>query len=127
MSVSDQLHNVFSDPAVQEFGATLRRSLRMNDDYASIMDIEFAEKPEIFAEAIKRFLRRFETLARRKAKDRPLRRPSREALVRLVELVDKHGVKLVRAALISHALVRSERELAGSVVQQRGSSARKRR
>ena len=106
MSVSNDLARIFSHPAVQEFGATLRRSLRMNDDYASILDFEFAETPEAFAEALKRFLRRFEGLARRKN----LRRPSQESLEEMAKLVDQYGVKLVRAALISHALVRREAE-----------------
>lgn len=107
MSVAKQLQTVFSHPAVQEFGATLRRSLRMNDDFASIMDLEFAETPEAFADALKRFLRRFETLAGRKK----LRRPSQESLEQLAALIDTYGVRLVRAALISHALVRVEREV----------------
>jgi hypothetical protein len=106
MSASNELSQVFSNPAVREFGATLRRSLRMNDDYASILDLEFAETKESFAEAVKRFLRRFEGLARRKN----LRRPTQESLEEMTRLVDQYGVKLVRAALISHALVRGERE-----------------
>lgn len=106
MSASNDLAQVFSHPAVRELGATLRRSLRMNDDYASILDFEFAETPEAFAEALKRFLRRFEGLARRKN----LRRPTQESLEAIAGLVDQHGVKLIRAALISHALARSERE-----------------
>lgn len=107
MSTSSQLQMVFTHPAVQEFGATLRRSLRMNDDFASIMDLEFAETPEAFADALKRFLRRFETFADREK----LRRPSRVSLEQLAALVDSYGVKLVRAALISHALVRAERDV----------------
>lgn len=107
MSVPNHLQTVFSHQAVKEFGATLRRSLRMNGDFASIMDLEFAETPEAFADALKRFLRRFEGFARRKE----LRRPSQAALEQLAALVDTHGVKLVRAALISHALVRAEGEI----------------
>ena len=106
MSVPNNLADLYTNPAVREFGATLRRSLRMNDDYASILDLEFAETPEAFAEALKRFLRRFEGLARR----RNLRRPTEESLQAVAQLVDQYGVKLVRAALISHALVRGERE-----------------
>lgn len=113
MSASNELSQVFSNPAVREFGATLRRSLRMNDDYASILDLEFAETKESFAEALKRFLRRFEGLARRKN----LRRPTQESLEEMAQLVDQCGVKLVRAALISHALVRGEREEEQTVQQ----------
>jgi len=83
----------------------------MNDDYASILDLEFAETPEAFAEALKRFLRRFEGLARRKN----LRRPTQESLEGLTKLVNQYGVKLVRAALISHALVKGEQDSEGEV------------
>lgn len=106
MSEPNQVSQVFSHPAVREFGAALRRSLRMNDDYASILDFEFAETPEAFAEALKRFLRRFEGLARRKE----LRRPSQQSLEEIIKLIDQYNVKVVRAALISHALVKGERE-----------------
>ncbi|MER3398504.1 MAG: hypothetical protein C4316_08245 [Chloroflexota bacterium] len=104
MSPSNSLHELYTHPAVQEFGAALRRSLRRGDDFASITDLEFAETREAFAEAIKRFLRRYETLARKME----LRRPPQEALEQLTGLVDTYGVKLVRAALISHALVEEE-------------------
>lgn len=114
MSASNDLAQVFIHPAVREFGATLRRSLRMNDDYASILDFEFAETPEAFAEALKRFLRRFEGLARRKN----LRRPTQESLEEITKLVDQYGVKLVRAALISHALVKGEQDSEGQVSDQ---------
>ncbi len=103
---SNQLTAVFTHDAVREFGATLRRALRMNDDFASLMDLEFAETPEAFADALRRFLRRFESFARREE----LKRPSETTLEKLVELVDRHGVKIVRAALVSHALCRAERE-----------------
>ncbi|MCS7173480.1 MAG: hypothetical protein N0A24_08875 [Armatimonadetes bacterium] len=72
-----------------------------------MLDLEFAETPEAFAEALKRFLRRFEGLARRKK----LRRPTQESLEAVVSLVDFHGVKIVRAALISHALVQGEQKV----------------
>jgi len=101
-----RLMDVFSDPAVREFGSALRRALRGNDDYASLMDFEFAETPEDFADALRRFLRRYETFARREH----LRRPSETALENIARLADIHGVRLVRAALISHALCRVERE-----------------
>jgi hypothetical protein len=113
MSESNELSQVFSHSAVQQFGATLRRSLRMNDDYASILDLEFAETKDAFAEALKRVLRRFEGLARRKN----LRRPTQESLEEMARLVDQYGIKLVRAALISHALVRGEREEEQTVQQ----------
>ncbi|MEM2817309.1 MAG: hypothetical protein QXN39_02365 [Archaeoglobaceae archaeon] len=78
----------------------------MNDDYASLIDLEYAETPGDFADALHKFLRRFESLARKKQ----LRRPEEKALEELACLVDAHGVRMVKAALISHALCRAERE-----------------
>jgi hypothetical protein len=108
MSLPEQgrLESVFSNDAIREFGATLRRALRENNDYASLMDFEFAETPEAFAEALHRFLRRYESFARKEHR----RRPSENSLKEITKLVDLHGVQLVRAALISHALCRAERE-----------------
>jgi len=102
-----QLVDVFSHKAVREFGKALRRALRENDDYASLMDFEYAETPDAFAEALRRFLRRYEAFARHPPYRR---RPSESALEQLVQLADKFGVRLVRAALVSHALCRVERE-----------------
>ncbi|RLC95732.1 MAG: hypothetical protein DRI40_05105 [Chloroflexi bacterium] len=106
--MSTTLSEVYSDPAVREFGATLRRALRIKEiqDYASLIEMENAEKPEDFSEAVRRFLRRFDSPARRLK----LRRPTEQSLERLSWLVDQHGVQIVRAALISHALVRGVRE-----------------
>lgn len=101
-----KLETIFCNDAVREFGSALRRSLRENDDYASLMDFEFAETPEAFAESLRRFLRRFEAFARRARR----RRPSENSLEEIVRLADKYGVRLVRAALVSHALCRVERE-----------------
>lgn len=101
-----KLEAVFCNDAVREFGSALRRALRENDDYASLMDLEFTETPDAFAEALRRFLRRFEAFARRAHR----RRPSENSLEELIRLADNYGVRLVRAALISHALCRVERE-----------------
>ncbi|MBO9327174.1 MAG: hypothetical protein J7463_17990 [Roseiflexus sp.] len=105
MSTSSNLSDVFSNEAVRVFGAALRQSLQMQEDYASITDFEFAETKEAFADALKRFLRRFNGLARR-ARREQLRRPDEKSLKEMAQLVDQHGVKVVRAALISHALVK---------------------
>jgi len=108
MSQSEQvqLAEVFSHEAVREFGAVLRRALRENDDYASLMDFEYAETPDAFAEALRRFLRRYAAFARRARR----RRPPEDALEQLVKLMDDFGVRIVRAALVSHALCRREEE-----------------
>lgn len=106
--MSNKLGQVYSDEALNDFGDALRKALRMEDiqDYASLIELENAEKPEDFAEALKNFLRRYETHARRLS----LKRPKQENLERLMQLVDEHGVRLVRTALISHALVKKTQE-----------------
>lgn len=106
-SEHSQLASVFSHKAVHEFGDILRQALRENDDYASLMDLEYAETPDAFAEALRRFLRRYEAFARRAHR----RRPSEEALEQLVQLADDFGVRLVRTALVSHALCEEELEI----------------
>ncbi len=106
--MSGSLAIVYSDNAVKDFGGTLRRALRMDEiqDYASLIELENAEKEEDFADAVRKFLRRYESHARRLH----LRRPTDDSLERLMRLVGEHGVRLVRAALISHALVRGAKE-----------------
>lgn len=106
--MGNDLSQIYSNDAIKDFGDALRKALRLEDiqDYASLIEIENAEKPEDFAEAIKNFLRRYETAARRKG----LKRPAQENLEKVMNLVDKCGVRVVRAALISHALVRKEKE-----------------
>ncbi len=110
MSVS--LSEVFENDAIKAFGFALRLAVRMNNDYASMVELEYVEEPREFAETIKKFLRRFESQSRRyeREKKRGGFRPSESDLDALMKLVDKHGVRLVRAALISHALVRSPKE-----------------
>lgn len=102
--MSNQLSEVYGDPSVKDFGGALRRALRMDEiqDYASMIELENAEEKDDFADAIHKFLRRFESHARKLH----LRRPSEESLERIMTLVDQYGVRIVRAALISHALVK---------------------
>ena len=105
-----KLSDIFGCEAVKNFGAALRRALRIGDDYASLVELEYAETKEQFEEVIKKFLRRYETIARRGYKGKKLSRLSEKHLEELMNLVDRYGVKPVRAALISYALVKSERE-----------------
>ena len=108
MSIS--LSEVFENNAVKAFGKALRLAVRVNEDYASMVELEYVEEPKEFAETIKKFLRRFESQSRRyeRKKGRRAFRPSEEDLGELMKIVDEHGVRLVRAALISHALVKSK-------------------
>ncbi|MDI6902645.1 MAG: hypothetical protein QMC77_02770 [Methanocellales archaeon] len=103
-----KLEEIFKNEAIEDFGDALRKAIRMEDiqDYASLVELEYVESKEGFAETIKKFLRRYHT----HAKKLHLRIPKEESLNSIMGLVDKYGVKLVRAALISHALVKSSRE-----------------
>lgn len=106
--MSRSLSMLYSDEAVKDFGSALRKALRMEEiqDYASLIELENAEKEEDFADALRKFLRRYESHARHLH----LKRPTEESLEKLMKLVSDHGVRLVRAALISHALVKGARE-----------------
>ncbi|MCX7704593.1 MAG: hypothetical protein N2234_10970 [Planctomycetota bacterium] len=99
-----KLSEIYSDDAVKEFGGRLRIAVRMFDDYATLTELENVEKQEEFAEVIKRFLRRFEV----NAKKYKLRHPSDAQLEHLMKLAQEN-TRLVRAALISYALVKSEK------------------
>lgn len=103
-----KLGEVFKNEAVEDFGSALRRAVRMEDiqDYASLVELEYVETKEDFVEMIKRFLRRYHT----PAKKLHLTIPKEESLDTIMQLVDEYGVKIVRAALISHALVKSSKE-----------------
>ena len=105
-----KLAGLFENEAVRDFGVALRKALRIGEDYSSLIELEYAETKEQFAEVIKRFLRRYETLAKKGYKGKQLKRPKEESLVELIRLVDEHGVKLVRSALISYALVKGGEE-----------------
>ncbi|WP_202319125.1 hypothetical protein [Archaeoglobus neptunius] len=105
-----KLGDIFGCEAVKNFGAALRRALRIGDDYASLVELEYVETKEQFEEVIKKFLRRYETIARKGYKGKELSRLSEKDLEELMILVDKYDVKPIRAALISYALVRGERE-----------------
>jgi len=105
-----KIGDVFGNEAVKNFGSALRRALRIGEDYASLVELEYVETQEQFVEIIKKFLRRYETIARRGYKGKELSRLGERDLEQLVNLVDKYGVKPVRSALISYALVKSEKE-----------------
>jgi hypothetical protein len=103
-----KLEEVFKNEAIDDFGDALRKAIRMREiqDYASLVELEYVESKEEFAEVIKKFLRRYHT----HAKKLHLKIPKEESLDNIMGLVDRYGVKLVRASLISHALVKSSKE-----------------
>lgn len=99
------LSEIFMNSAIKDFGSALRKAVRdkRNQDYASLVELEYVETPDEFVEVIKKFLRRFDSYARRYN----IKRPEEKSLEGLMDLVDKYGVRVVRAALIAHALVKS--------------------
>ncbi len=111
-----KLEEIFECEAVKSFGAALRKMLRppieggkekWSPDYASLVELEYIETKDQFIETIKKFLRRYEVIARK----HNLKRLEERDLRELMSLVDKYGVKPVRAAIISYALVKSEQEV----------------
>ena len=112
MSDRLSLSEVFTNEAVRAFGRALRFALRdeRSPDFASLVELEYVERKEDFADTLKKFLRRYETHARqREQRNQPTFRPSQAHLEGLMELIDQPyiGVRPVRAALIAHALVYS--------------------
>lgn len=121
---------VFARPSVVAFGRALRRRWRRsqkvqgkweierNLDYAALADLENAQTAEQLAETIKAFLRRFVAYSDRFAREHPEGpRPLPPAEADLLDLMaavaefadEREGVAVVRAALIAHALVRSDK------------------
>ncbi len=110
-----KLGDVFGHEAVKNFGKTLRKMIRPPKegtkekwaaDYASIVELGYVETKGQFADVIKKLLRRYDVIA----KKHHLKRPKEGDLEELMIIVDKYGVKPVRAALISYALVKSDGE-----------------
>ncbi|RLI43965.1 hypothetical protein DRO69_08440 [Candidatus Bathyarchaeota archaeon] len=90
-----KLYELFSNTAVESFGKALRTALTKNEDYASLIELDYAEKEEDFAIAIKKFLRRL---------GKEGYKPNERDLDEIMKLAQEYGVKLVCAAVISHAL-----------------------
>jgi hypothetical protein len=103
-----KLEEIYANTAVKNFGNALRKALMMEEirDYASFIELDYSENKEQFIQAIEKFLRRYDTPARKLH----LTRPSETDLKEVIKLVDSFGVKFVKTALLSHALVKSDRE-----------------
>jgi len=74
------------------------------------MEFEFAETPEAFADALRRFLRRYRNLS---PSNITFAAHQKVPLKVSLGLQIDYGVRMIRAALISHALCRAEREAEG--------------
>lgn len=120
-----RLEEIYANAAVESFGKALRFAIRptkededrlgISADYASLIELENSETPETFSEVIKKFLRRYESnnVKKRESAGKPVFRVSENDLKGLMALVDNlgpNGVRLVRSALISHALVKGIKE-----------------
>jgi hypothetical protein len=107
-----KLHELFSNPAIESFGKALQIAVGINQDYASLVELDYAEKEEEFVTILKKFLRRLDANARRYEREHPDKyafKPNEKDLDEVIKLVQENGVRLVCAAIISHALVRSEK------------------
>lgn len=113
-----QLSDIYQNPAVKELGEALGKAIGKEQDYASLTDLEFAQTKTDFADAIHRFLRRFHTMASKK--ENRWYCPPSHRIESLMQLVDKiadsddnakyrEAIRLVRAALLSYALIQATR------------------
>ncbi len=108
-----KVHELFENPAVKSFGTALRLSVTQHEDYASLVELEYVENIQEFATTLKKFLRRYDSGARRYEREHPGRyafRPTEKDLASLVKLAEENGVEVTCAALVAHALVRPEKE-----------------
>lgn len=104
------LYNLYSNPSVESFGKALRIAIRENEDYSSLVELDYVEKPEELALALKRFLRRLDVGSRRYERENPglyAFKPTEADLDDIIRLAQENGVALVCAAIMSHALVRT--------------------
>jgi len=104
MSQGVSLYQLYNDEAVKDFGECLRNAIFKNEDFASLTELEYAESKEDFAEIVKKLLRR----------NYKGWLPRESSLERVMKLVDNYGVRLVRAAIISHALTWKEEKKGGN-------------
>jgi hypothetical protein len=88
------LHLLYTNEAVKDFGNCLKKAIFEEEDFASLIELEHAETEEEFAEAIKKILRR----------NYKGWRPKQTSLEEIMKLLENYKVKLVKAAIISHAL-----------------------
>lgn len=120
MSDELSLSEVFINDGVRAFGQALRFALRdeQSPDFTSLVELEYVETKEGFADVIQKFLRRYETQTRRREqRNQPTFHPNQAHLEAIAILAEKVGVRPVRAALIAHALVYSTKKQTDSPIQ----------
>jgi len=93
------LYEVYANDAVRDFGDCLRIAIFRENDFDSLTRMGHAETPQAFAEVVTQLLRR----------NYKGWLPKNESLPSVMKLVDDYGPKLVRAAIVSHALTWKEK------------------
>jgi hypothetical protein len=104
-----RLPDVYSHSAVKAFGKALRIALWLDQDYASLIELENAEDTSSFSEAIRKFLRRYKRGA--KPKEAEL-----ESLMGLITTPE--NIRIVRSALVSYGLVQWDRKEAAQAAEE---------
>jgi hypothetical protein len=106
------LFNLYSNSSIENFGKALRMAVGINQDYASLVELDYAEKEDEFVLVLKKFLRRLDASSRRYERENPGRysfKPDEQDLDEVIKLAQEFGVRVVCAAIMSHALVRQEK------------------
>lgn len=106
------LFNLYSNPSIENFGRALRIAVGINQDYASLVELDYVEKEDEFVLVLKKFLRRLDVSSRRYERENPGRysfKPNEQDLDEVIKLAQEFGVRVVCAAVMSHALVRQEK------------------
>lgn len=106
------LFNLYSNPAIENFGRALRIAVAINEDYSSLVELDYVEKEDEFILVLKKFLRRLDASSRRYERENPGRysfKPNEQDLDEIIKLAQEFGVRAVCAAIMSHALVRQEK------------------
>jgi hypothetical protein len=107
------MYELFQNPAVKSFGMALRLAVAQHEDYASLVELEYVENIQQFTAAVKKFLRRYDSGARRYEREHPDKsafKPTEDDLTDLIKLAEENGVDVVCATLVAHALVRPAKE-----------------
>ncbi|SRR5581483_9601019 len=98
------LAEAYANASVQTFGKALRAALTFQQDYASLMDFENAEKPEAFAEAVSKLLRRNQSKER-------WPKPTAADVEHLMALARSEAdIRILRTAIISYGLAQWDKK-----------------
>jgi len=109
-----RVYELFQNPAIKSFGMALRLSVTQHEDYASLVELEYVDNIQQLTVAVKKFLRRYESEARRYEHEHPGKyafKPTEDDLNNLIKLAEENGVNVVCAALVAHALVKPAKEM----------------